>query len=414
MGVGITPFGYDRYETNFGKPIPHFKKYNSLMPLWLMTTPSDPSYSYGVSQLAKVYEGIGQARQFSSALRSSNRHFLNLKDNTPHSQIFSVAKFENRNAAPNLSDVVLAFVNLDRNANPATIETNKFNVNIDVDTNGNNDFGIKPGRIYNFKNIAAYLGTDPSRRNNFLIPIGISGDDLLEQGLFVSLNGVPATDETWATAPYEAQYLKLYDVTPPPAPAVPIPDLALFGTVIGNTVTFQWAAANDPEGGVSGYHLQIGTTPGGSNIFNSQTTNTSQTVNVSFGTTVYAQVRQINNASIEGPYSGASDAVLALDPVADQDSDGQSNGSELTAGTNPLSSESLLKTTATSISGNDILITVTTVSGRKYQLETSTTLTELSWENVGDSVTATGPSTVFTATNVAGQPKRFYRARVVP
>jgi hypothetical protein len=36
---GITPFGYDRYETNFGKPIPHFKKYNSLMPLWLKTQP---------------------------------------------------------------------------------------------------------------------------------------------------------------------------------------------------------------------------------------------------------------------------------------------------------------------------------------------------------------------------------------
>ena len=193
-----------------------------------------------------------------------------------------------------------------------------------------------------------------------------------------------------------------------------MPDLALFGTVIGNTVTFQWAAASDPEGGVSGYHLQIGTTTGGSDIFNSQTANTSQSVNVSFGTTVYAQVRQINNASIEGPYSGASVAVLALDPVADQDGDSQSNGSELTAGTNPLSSESLLKTTATSISGNDILITVTTVPGRKYQLETSTTLTELSWENVGDSVTATGPSTVFTAPNVTGQPKRFYRARVVP
>ena len=412
--VGITPFGYDRYETNFGKPIPHFKKYNSLMPLWLMTTPSDPSYSYGLSQLAKVYEGIGQARQFSSALRGSNRYFLNLKDNTPHSQIFSVAKFENRNAAPNQSDVVLAFVNLDRNANPATIGTNKFNVNIDADTNGANDFGIKPGRTYNVKNIAAYLGTDPTRRNNFLIPVGISGDDLLGQGLFISLNRVPTTDGTWATAPYEAQYLKLYDVTPPPAPAVPMPDLALFGTVIGNTVTFQWAAASDPEGGVSGYHLQIGTTTGGSDIFNSQTANTSQSVNVSFGTTVYAQVRQINNASIEGPYSGASVAVLALDPVADQDGDSQSNGSELTAGTNPLSSESLLKTTATSISGNDILITVTTVPGRKYQLETSTTLTELSWENVGDSVTATGPSTVFTAPNVTGQPKRFYRARVVP
>jgi glycosidase len=411
---GITPFGYDRYETNFGKPIPHFKKYNSLMPLWLMTTPSDPSYSYGISQLAKVYEGIGQARQFSSALRGSNRHFLNLKDNTPHSQIFSVAKFENRNAAPNLSDVVLAFVNLDRNANPATIGTNKFNINIDADTNGNNDFGIKPDRTYNVKNIAAYLGADPDRRNTFLIPGGISGDDLLSQGLFVNLNRVPTTDGEWATAPYEAQYLKLYDVTSPPAPAIPVPDLALFGTVIGNQVTFQWSAASDPEGGVSGYHLQVGTTPGGNDLFDSQTATTSQTVTVLFGTTVHAQARQINNAGIAGSYSVASDAVLALDPAADQDADGQSNGSEHTAGTNPLSSGSVLRITATSISGNEIHITAATVAGRRYQCETSAILTETSWETVGDAVTATGLSTLFTAPVSAGQPKRFFRIRVVP
>jgi len=94
---GITPFGYERYETNFGKPIPHFKKYNSLMPLWLKTQVGDPSYNYGLAQLSAVYAGIGQARRFSAALRSSNRYFLNLNDNTQHAQIFSVAKFEVKN-----------------------------------------------------------------------------------------------------------------------------------------------------------------------------------------------------------------------------------------------------------------------------------------------------------------------------
>ncbi len=412
--LGLTPFGYDRYEINSNKPIPHFKKYNSLMPLWLQTTPGHGSYNYGVSQLARVYEGIGQARKFSPALRSSNRHFLNLNNDTPHGQIFSVAKFETRNAAPNGSDVVLAFVNLDRNATPATIGTNKFNVNIDADVDGVNDFGIKAGRQYNVRNIAAYLGTDPNRRNTFLIPGGISGDDLLFQGLYVAMNRVPLTDGAWATDPYEAQYLKLYDVTPPPAPGIPTPDLAMFGTVIGDHVTFAWTAASDPEGGVSGFHLQIGTTAGGFDLFDSSVNVTSQSVTVPYGTTLYARVQQINNAGIAGPYSSASAAVLTLDPAADTDGDGQSNDSELSAGTDPRSSSSVLRAMAAAVSGNDVNLTVATVGGKIYQLETSTSLDSPSWSNIGTTVTATGPSTVFTATGGAGDPRRFYRVRVVP
>lgn len=412
--TSLTPFGYDRYEVNFGKPIPHFKKYNSLMPLWLKTTPGDPSYNYGLSQLAKVYEGVGQARKFSKALKSSNRYFLNLNDNTPHGQIFSVAKFENRNGAPNNSDVVLSFVNLDRNATPATIGTNKFNVNIDTDSNGVNDFGIKPGRTYNVKNIAAYLGTDPNRRDTFQLPGGISGSDLLSQGLFVSLNRVPLADGDWATVPYEAQYMKLYDITPPLAPASPSPSLALFDTVVGNQVTFTWTPAADPEGGVSGYHVQIGTTPGGSNFTDSQTTSTSQSVTAPYGTTLYARVSQINNAGIIGPYSTASAAVLVLDPAADNDGDGQSNASEQTAGTDPRSSSSVLKANATAITGSDITITVATVAGKNYQLETSTLLTTSSWSPLGDPVAATGSSTILTHTGGAGDLRRFYRARVIP
>lgn len=412
--TGITPFGYDRYEVNFGKPIPHFKKFNSLMPLWLKTTPGDPSYNYGLSQLSKVYEGIGQARRSSKALRSSNRYFLNLNDNTPHGQIFSVAKFENRNGAPNNSDVVLAFVNLDRNATPGTSGSNKFNVDIDADTDGVNDFGIKAGRQYNVKNIAAYLGTDPTRRDTFLIPGGISGSDLLSQGLYVSMNRVPLADGGWSSAPYEAQYLKLYDVTPPPAPGAPLADLTLYGTVVGNQVTFTWTAASDAEGGVSGFHVQIGTTPGAGDLLDSQTTVSSQTITVPFGTTVYARVMQINNAGVSGPYSSASAAALALDPAADSDGDGQSNAAEQTAGTNPLSGSSTLKAIAIGILGNDVNVTVATVTGKKYQLETSTTLASQSWTGVGDPVTAGDSSTVFTHSGAAGEVKRFYRARVVP
>ena len=33
--LGISDvYGYDHYETNFGKQIPHFKRWNSMQPIW--------------------------------------------------------------------------------------------------------------------------------------------------------------------------------------------------------------------------------------------------------------------------------------------------------------------------------------------------------------------------------------------
>lgn len=411
---GITPFGYDRYETNFGKPIPHFKKFNSLMPLWQKTQPGHPSYNHGLAQMSKVYEGIGQARRNSPALRSSNRYYLNLNDTTAHGQIFSVAKFETRNAAPNLSDVVLAFVNLDRSATPVTMGTNKFNVNIDADSNGVNDFGIKPTREYNLKNIAAYLGTDPNRRNQFLSPTSLTGSDLLANGLYVAMNRVPLTDPAWASAPYEAQFLKLYDTTPPPVPGVPQVEFVMFASVLGNSVTITWSAASDPEGGISGYTLLVGTTPGGTNIHNGSVSTNTATVSAPFGATLYARVQQIAAAGIAGSFSGDSTPVLVLDPSADQDGDGQCNGAEFTAGTNPLTAASVLKMLSVTRTGSDMQLTVATVPGKKYQLETSTTLQALTWLNVGPPQTASASTTEFNHLNGGSDTKRFYRARVVP
>src|SRR5438093_10760963 len=70
LGVSRT-FGFDRYELNFGKTIPHFKKYNSLQPLF-----NPINRNYGLDQLYPVYAAISHGRLFSRALRSSNRYFL--------------------------------------------------------------------------------------------------------------------------------------------------------------------------------------------------------------------------------------------------------------------------------------------------------------------------------------------------
>jgi glycosidase len=204
------PFGYDRYDRPFfGKPIPGFKTYDSLMPLWRLNSDRGE-----VEHLTNVYSSIGHARQSSRALLGANRVFLNLQDNTPQGQIFSIAKFERRNAGPDTDDVVFAFVNLAVTANVATPPGNFFNVNLDVDGDHVNDFGIRPDRLYNVKNIAAYTGVDPHRRDVFLWGAGRRGSEILQKGIFVQLNRIPTDEAGWETAPYEPQYLKLFDVTP--------------------------------------------------------------------------------------------------------------------------------------------------------------------------------------------------------
>jgi glycosidase len=205
------PFGYDIYFAPFdpNKRIPQFMTFNSMMPLWRALGNNPPSST----PLWSSYAAIANARRSSAALRSPNRAYLNLLNNTPHEQIFSVAKFERRNADPATSDVVFAFVSLQVGQNVQTPSGNWFNVNVDEDHDGVNDFGIKPDHLYNVKNIVAYTGHDAHHRDAWLWSSPRPGSDLLKNGIFVSLNRVPTSASDWASTPWEAQYLKLFDVT---------------------------------------------------------------------------------------------------------------------------------------------------------------------------------------------------------
>ena len=370
LGISQTS-GFSQYEYgNFGKTVPQFKRFNSLQPIFTNRV-------NGVDYLWPVYAAINQARNFSPALRSSSRYFLDqLNGSGAQQNIFSVAKYIAANGSPNLNDVVFAFANLDRN-NP---QVGVFNVNIV--NNGANLFGIKPGRIYNVKNISAYTAWDGNRRNYWLWGAGIAGSNVLANGIYVGLNPVPNTNAGWTNVPFEAQYLKLYDVTPPPAlAAAPVTGLTnnfLFST----NVTFSWPAVTDSEGGISGYHLLVGTTPGGSNIFNGTVSGTNFTVSGIFGAHLYATVTAINNAGIESlPSTGGG--VSLLNPTW---------------------------TPAPAMSGNNFL-NWASVSGQVYQVWSTTNLL-LPFAPFGNAITAAVPSLVFT--NNPTNSTRYFKVQWLP
>ena len=357
-------FGFSVYAGD----VPSFYTFNSLAPAITAAVGN-----LRVDQLYPLYAAVGQARQSSPALQSANRVFLNPTTSQPN--IYAVGKFAATNGFPNFNDVIFAFVNLD------IANSHSANFNVNNMANGTNLFGINPTRMYNVKNIAAYLGADSSRRSYWLWDAGgIVGSNLLANGLPVSLNSVPANSTGWTNAPYEAQYLKLYDVTPPATLAAPT---TTGSYVIGNTVAFNWLPLNDPEGGVSGYHVIVGTSPGASDVFNGIVQGTILTVTNVYGATLYAEVSSINNAAIPGLASASSAGVTLVDPDWIP----------------------ILSMQRSSMLG------WSSVSGLTYQVWSTTNL-GIPFTTVGNVITASGPTTQ--TTNNFADPVRFYRVQVFP
>ena len=403
LGISAT-YGFDLYEKNFGKYIPHFKTWNSMNPIWNDT-------NYGNDQLYPVYAGIGAARQTSPALRSSNRYFLDRTGGQGTQQrIFSVAKYETANASPATSDVVFAFANLDRNAT----QTGTFDVS--AQQGGTSLFGLKAGRTYNVRNVAAYAALDATRRNALLWGAGRTGADVLTNGVFVSLNPVPTTNGAWATAPFEAQYLKLLDTTAPSAAPTPPQGPNVFAYAVGNTVTFTWpAVAPDAEGVVPSYRVNVSINGGAPQHFD--ITATSYTVTAAAGQTVSATVAAANpnDPTKLGPVSSTSVSIKLLSANADEDGDAQSNAAEQAAGTNPLDPASAFKITdATRPSAGSVTVTWASVTGKNYEVWATTDLAVAFTKISGAGpIASTGTSTSYTD-NAAGSAAKFYQVRLAP
>lgn len=397
LGISTT-YGYNHYETNFGKQIPHFKRWNSMTPIW---NDSD----FGNDQLYPVFAAANRARAGSPALRSSNRWFLDGDGN--NSQIHAVAKYETANASPAFSDVVIAFSNLDR----GNVQSDNFKIPSGLAPL----LGLKDGRTYNTRNPAAYTAQDATRSTNWLWGSGITGANLKSGGFFVSLNKVPTTSGAWTTAPFEGQYLKVYDVTPPPSST---PQANYYA--IGSNLVFTWPAVSGADDNVTGYLVEI---LDGNTVVNSATVaTTSYTFTNAISGTVYrARVTAISSAGIPSTAPGSSDngapnpsspttATIALAASGDQDGDGRSNLDEQTAGTNPLDASSLFKVVSVSRSSPSANVSFTSVIGKTYQLETSTSLA--GWTPVGPTLLATSTQSVLSDPSGGSDPKRFYRVKV--
>ncbi|MFM7374511.1 MAG: lamin tail domain-containing protein, partial [Chthoniobacterales bacterium] len=320
-------YGYDLYEINFNKPVPHFKTYNSMMIAWGNT-------DYALDQLNHAYSAINAARGFSKALRSSNRHYLDRKAGGVDQSIFSIGKFETLNGSPANKDVVFGFVNLNRNGG----QSNTFDVSIDSDSNGVNDFGIKTARKYNVKNIAAHLGQSAGRRDTFLWGAGLNGGNILSNGIYIGMNAIPGSSSgAWAAAPYEALYLKLYDTTAPGAVSGSLTNnLANGSYAITNQATFTWAAvAADSEGIVPSYQVNISTN--GVLATNAIVTSNSYTYtapNADTKVEVTVQAVNPNDTSSASAATGINTSYL-LTSGGDYNNNGTNNATDISNGSNP-------------------------------------------------------------------------------
>ncbi|HEX9972535.1 MAG TPA: CARDB domain-containing protein, partial [bacterium] len=97
--------------------------------------------------------------------------------------------------------------------------------------------------------------------------------------------------------------------TRPTAPGIPQDE----GIYTSKTATlFSWTTADDPETGISGYQIQVGTSPNGNDL--ADTLIYSQlkfAAATQHNKMIYARVRAINGVGLHGPWSISSDGIFA-------------------------------------------------------------------------------------------------------
>jgi hypothetical protein len=107
---------------------------------------------------------------------------------------------------------------------------------------------------------------------------------------------------------------------------------------------------------------------------------------------------------------GEGNRVASLDP----DGDGFTNLQEYALGTNPMDSSSTFNVKTIERSGNELSITWSSVSGKKYQAQGTTQINPNSWQDVGEVVTANSGVSTKTLTVPFDASTYFIRLNLVP
>ena len=406
---------YDGFETdhelNFGKRIPHFKKWNKAQ-FWSQPPPNSTG-------MAQWYGRVNWARLNSPAIQSINQYYLDLKNGggAPADNIFAIAKYEQANASPAQKDVVLCFANLFEHSAAHFATSSTYDLRGGVGDPLWSLLGLQnsAARQYNLRNLAS------SNASANVWGTARTGADIYTNGVFVSLGGGTVNP---ITADGElAQFLKIVDVTPPPSSA---PNTSYYQ--IGNQGTFTWTSNAGPHDNIASWRISIGTTPGGSNVVNELVlpgSTTSHTFSGSPGTTYYASLIPVSASGVSAGSAGQSDSgapnpgstttpVILLAANGDEDGDGMTNAQEDISGTNPLSRTSRLQVTELnrpSLSG--FHVTWSSVPGKTYRVQASTSLIETSFVDIsGDIAASAGATTSFEDVAATGE-RKFYRVRLV-
>jgi hypothetical protein len=360
--------GFAEHELNFGKYVPHFKRWNQLQ-VWTSPTP----FGGGLDQW---YGRVNWARLNSPALRSRNYRTLATIGGPEDSGIFAVAKWEQTGAGPATSDVVLAFTRFMEHGGGHFQDANTYSLQPVW-----NELGLDTGKTYTVRNLAS-----SDAFFEFTNGWPQTGAQLWNSGIYVELpvdvGGAITRDGAIV------QYLKLVELTNEvnQAPVITLPASHLLA--LGSSTSFPVSVTDADGDPVTTNYLSgpVGATfSGGLFAWTALPTNFVNTTNLVVFTADDQQGATnsvvTNTATIVVPFDFDQDglgdaweignyATLTNGPAGDTDFDGVNNGAEYVAGTQPTNLVSFFRveTVAHTVNPTNRVVTVPTVPGRRYRI----------------------------------------------
>jgi glycosidase len=165
-------YGFSQFREQYDREIPHIFKWHNMQTLW----------DNRDALLEDAYSRVNKGRQLANVNRLHDQWYLDTMAGGPDEEIFSVLKYEKFGWDAAHQDVVLNFVNL----TPGTEQIASF------DLRGVDAVYIDPSRTYNARNLTS---DDP---NAYIWGDGISGQELLDQGVYIGMPADIGANPQWA------------------------------------------------------------------------------------------------------------------------------------------------------------------------------------------------------------------------